>query len=185
MVDLLQEDEATPASYPTVPSGLSEKAAGLDAGAIWARIESYTAHRFTERQVIWIIEGFEGQGWKPPLKPILSHTAEKWEDGAWMVDNLRDGPLGLFLTSCGHFRITAQVGGGDLPAPVSEAYRRLAEYSVEIAKDGMMSGHASHHAHSVNIGGEIQESYDRSRMWAARALELSGAADLLRPYRRA
>ena len=64
------------------------------------------------------------------------------------------------------------------PAAVSEAFRRLAEY---MADDTDRAGVSSY---SVNMGGAIQESYQRSAAHAARALQNSGAADLLRPYRR-
>lgn len=185
MPDVLKQVEAIPASYPATPPGLSAKAAALDAAALWARIEEYTTHRFTERGVVWIIEGCEGEDWTPPLAPLVSQSAEKWENGAWVAVTLESGPVGLCLPSDGTFRITAQVGAGPVPAAVSEAFRRLAEYSVEIGTDGLMGGHASHAQHDVNLGGEINEGFRRSQMWAARALQISGAADLLRPYRRA
>jgi len=53
---------------------------------------------------------------------------------------LLDGPLGICLPHGGTYRITAQVGAGDVPAPVSEAFRRLAEYSAEIGDTGMVGG---------------------------------------------
>ncbi|MFC3118192.1 hypothetical protein ACFOHS_07920 [Jhaorihella thermophila] len=56
-MEILKRDEAIPASYPAVPSGLSVAAAALDGDMIWQRIEAYTAHRFTDRQVIWTVEG--------------------------------------------------------------------------------------------------------------------------------
>ena len=155
MTDLLQENEATPASYPATPSGLSIPGAALDAEMIWERIEAYT-----------------------PLSPIASHTAEKWENGAWVSTALPDGPVGLCLPSDGVFKVTAQVGDGTPPKAVSEAFRRLAEY---MADDTDRAGVSSY---SVNMGGAIQESYQRNAAHAARALENSGAADMLRPYRR-
>lgn len=80
--------------------------------------------------------------------------------------------------TCGPYRFTATVGGGDVPAAVSEAFRRLAEY---LADDPERSGASSY---SVNMGGAIEESFNRNPAWIARALDLSGAADLLRPYKR-
>lgn len=178
MTDLLQENEATPASYPDSPSGLSIPAAALDAEMIWERIEAYTRTRYTEREVVWTVEGGEGENWTPPLSPIASHTAEKWESGAWVSTALPDGPVGLCLSSDGVFKVTAQVGAGNPPAAVSEAFRRLAEY---MADDTDRAGVSSY---SVNMGGAIQESYQRNAAHAARALQNSGAADMLRPYRR-
>ena len=183
MVDVLQQNEALPANYPEVPTSLSANAAALDTDALWARIEEYTAHRFTDREVIWVFEGQEGELWKPNLTPLTSQTAEKWESEAWVSVNLQSSPIGFCLPSDGVFRITGQVGAGPVPASVSEAFRRLAEYSVEISSDGMVSGHAAHATHDVDIGG-VKETFSRSQAWAARALQLSGAADLLRSYRR-
>lgn len=177
MADILKQAEAIPASYPNV-SGLTTAAAALDADMLWQRIEGYVAHRWTAREVVWTIEGMEGEDWQPPLAPMNSQTAEKWESGAWVSVTLTSGPLGLCLPSDGTFKITAQVGGGDLPAAVSEAFRRLAEYSTATEDRAGASDY------SVNIG-PMQTSYSRNPAFMARALINSGAADLLRPYRRA
>lgn len=177
MTDLLQEAEATPASYPATPSGLSTPAAALDAEMIWERIEAYTRTRYTAREVVWTVEGGEGENWTPPLSPVTSRVAHFWGD-QWEGLTLADGPVGICLPFDGVYRITAQVGAGDPPALVSEAFRRLAEY---MADDTDRAGVSSY---SVNMGGAIQESYQRSAAHAARALQNSGAADLLRPYRR-
>lgn len=178
MTDLLQENESTPASYPDTPSGLSTPAAALDPEMIWERIEAYTRTRYTARDVIWTVEGCEDEIWKPPLSPIASHTAEIWESGTWASTVIPDGPVGLCLPSDGVFKITAQVGAGDPPAAVSEAFRRFAEY---LADDTDRAGVSSY---SVKMGGAIEESYQRNAAHTARALQNSGAADLLRPYRR-
>lgn len=185
MVELLQQTEAIPSSYPAVPSGLSTKALALDADTLWTRIEGYIAHRFTEREVVWTIEGHEHDEWTPPLAPLISQTAEKWESGAWETVTLQSAPLGFCLPSDGVFKITAQVGAGPVPALVSEAFRRLAEYSVEIGTDSMVGGHMAHAKHDVKIGERFQEGFSRTQMWAAKAIQLSGAADMLRLYRRA
>lgn len=178
MADLLQEIEAIPAGYPATPSGLSTPAAALDAEMVWERIEAYTRTRYTAREVVWTVEGCEAENWTPPLSPVASHAAEKWEGGAWVAVTLADGPVGLCLPSDGVFRVTAQVGADDPPAAVSEAFRRLAEY---MADDTDRAGVSSY---SLNMGGAIQESYTRTASHAARALQNSGAADLLRRYRR-
>lgn len=178
MTDLLQEAEANPVAYPATPSGLSTAALTLDATMIWQRIEAYTRMRYTAREVVWTIEGCEDESWSAPLSPITSLSVEKWENGAWVSTTLSDGPVGYSLPSDGTFRITAQVGDGNPPASVSEAFRRLAEY---MGDDTDRAGVSSY---SVNMGGAVQESYQRSAAHAARALQNSGAADLLRPYRR-
>jgi hypothetical protein len=178
MTDLIKQFEAVPAAYPTAPAGLSTAAAALDADMIWARIESYTAHRFSERAVTWTIAAGAADEWELPLAPLVSQTAERWTGTAWETATSDAGPVGLFLPSADTFRITAQVGAGPVPAPVSEAFRRLAEY---LADDPGTAGASST---SVAIG-PIQEELTRNPAWVARAMQYSGAGDLLRPYRRA
>ncbi|WP_397544225.1 hypothetical protein [Roseovarius salis] len=176
-MEILQRDEAVPASYPAIPSGLSMAAMMLNASALWARIETHTAHRFTTREVVWTVEG-PGE-FKPDLQPATITAREVWDGVAWITANLSGGPLGgVLLAGAGPYRITADVGGGDVPAPVSEAYRRLAEY---LAEDGNPAGASSY---SYRLG-DVEETTQRSPAHVARALQNSGAADLLRTFRRA
>lgn len=177
-IDLIKQFEDVPAAYPAAPAGLSTAAAALDADMIWARIESYTAWRFTEREVVWTLVGDGGDQFHPPLTPVVSRVAHVWREDAWVSLTLLDGPLGICLPHDGTYRITAQLGAGPVPAPVSEAFRRLAEY---LADDPGTAGASST---SVAIG-PIQETLDRNPAWVARAMQLSGAGDLLRKYRRA
>ena len=174
-MDLLAQSDATPAAWPAVPSGLSPQAASLDPEMIWARLEAYTCTRYTPRAVAWTIEGRAGEVFMPPLEPIVSHFAERWWDADWTAIDLLAAPLGLYLPSGGVFRISGQVGAGTVPAAVSEAFRRLAEYSAQVGTgaDGFTSV----------TDGEV--SVERAATWAARAIQNSGAADLLRLYRRA
>ena len=176
MADLLHEIENKPAAYPAAPS-LSSAAAALDANSIWERIENYIRTRYTERQVVWIVEACHNENWTPPLSPVVSLSAEVWTDGAWVSTDLTEAPLGYTLPKYGTFRITAQVGAGEAPNAISEAFRRMAEYSVErFERAGAMGG-------TVSVG-SINLSYSRTAAHAAKALQYSGAADLLRPYRR-
>lgn len=177
-IDILKQFEAVPASYPDKPLGLSAAASSLDADMIWARVEAYTAHRWTVREVVWTVLGDSGDQFHPPLTPVVSHVAHRWDGAAWASLTLLDGPLGIILPHDGTFKITAQVGGGDEPASVLEAYRRLAEYSADIEE------RAGATDYSADLGGAIKESYSRYPSWLARAMQYSGAADLLRPYRR-
>lgn len=177
MIELVKQTEAIPASYPTRPSGLSDAADALDPATIWARIEAYIAHRFTVREVVWTLEGCGD--WTVPLTPATVTGSERWNGEAWETYTLPIGPWGYFLPSEAQYRVTADVGGGDVPAPVLEAYKRLAEYLADVPDRAGVS------EYSVGMGGAITESYKRSAAWAARAIELSGAGDLLRPYRRA
>ncbi|WP_417429536.1 hypothetical protein [Kiloniella sp.] len=178
MVDLLREDEETPATYPDLPPGITPLPASLDEVVIWERIEAYTRMRYTERAVVWVIETETNERWTPPLFPIVSFDAEIWQGGEWNPITIKNGPVGLSLPHDGIFKITAQVGAGDPPKAVHEAFKRLYEYMNESSD---MVGVSSY---SVNMGGAIQESYQRSAAHAARSIQLSGAADLLRPYKR-
>jgi len=175
MAETLKQIEAIPATYPTVTpfnrEGYTDADVVPDADQIWQRIEAYTAHRYTSRQVIWTVEG-EGD-WTPPLTPATITDAKKWESGAWVAVTLPDGPYGLCLPSDGPYRITATVGGGTVPAAVSEAFKRLHEYTR-----GINDSFKNETALLGDGGGAVV------RNWTGKAMELSGAGDLLRNYRR-
>jgi hypothetical protein len=177
MAATLKEVEATPASYPASPAGLSPAAAALDQAALWQRIEAYCRVRWTVREVVWLVEG-EGP-WEAPLEPSALNMVEVWERGAWGECTPAASPWGGHdLPGDGPYRITADVGGADVPAAVNEAFRRLAEYLADATDRSGVSNY------SVSLGGDIEESYQRNSAWVARAMDLSGAADLLRPYKR-
>jgi hypothetical protein len=184
MVTTIKQTEGTPASYPAAPSGLSTEAAALDAAMIWQRIESYIAHRFSARNVVWIVEG-PGE-WIAPLAPATISTIERWDGGAFVADDsLSASPLGGYcLPGCGPYRFTARVGAGPVPAIVSEAYRRLAEYFADVADAAATRETAGVMKSSFTIG-HLSEDRTRAQAWAAKAMENSGAGDLLRAYRRA
>ncbi|PKP65964.1 MAG: hypothetical protein CVT85_04565 [Alphaproteobacteria bacterium HGW-Alphaproteobacteria-7] len=177
MIELIKQIEAIPANNPGLPDGLSDAAESLNSQAVWARIENYIAHRFTPREVVWTLDGCGD--WTVPLTPATITASERWNGEAWEAFTLPVGPYGYSLGAEGQYRITADVGGGTVPPAILEAYRRLAEYLADVPDRAGVS------QYSVNMGGAINESYSRSAAWIARAIENSGAADLLRPYRRA
>lgn len=177
MATTIQQAEAAPPTYPPVPEGLSVAAAALNSAAVWQRIESYVGYRWTARAIVWVVEG--PGGWVPPLMPATIATVEKWDDQQWDMAEAGPSPLGgLCFPSTGPYRVTGSVGGGDVPPAVTEAYRRLAEY---LAAEGEMPGGATKIASGL---GELRNETERAANWIARALINSGAADLLRPYRR-
>ncbi|MBP0614285.1 hypothetical protein [Jiella mangrovi] len=177
MAVTVRRSEGTPDSYPDAPAGLSAAAAALDATMIWQRMEAYVAHRFGVRDIEWIVEG-SGE-WSPPLTPATISTIEVWDDGEWIDALVSPSPFGGYvLPGCGPYRFTGTVGTDAVPAVVSEAFRRLAEYMA--AKPGK-AGAASE---SVTAG-SITLTHRRSPSWLASAVQNSGAGDLLRPYRRA
>ncbi|NIY97281.1 MAG: hypothetical protein HWE39_23290 [Oceanospirillaceae bacterium] len=174
MATTLKQTEAA-ANYPTV-YGLSTEAAALDKYVIWPRIEAYIAHRFAARDVVWIAEG-PGE-WVAPLTPATVSTVEVWEVYSWAEVTLNPTPLGGLELENSTYRISASVGGGSVPDVVEEAYKRLAEYMAETADRPGASSYA------MKLG-DLWEETERAPTWLARALQNSGAADLLRAYRRA
>lgn len=174
MATTIRQVESAPEDYPAAPSGLSAKAAALDAAMIWQRIESYTANRYSPRDVAWIAEG-PGY-WSPSLAPTTIETVEQWISGAWEEVTLSASPLGGYcLSAHGPYRFSGTVGGGDVPAMVNEAYRRLAEH---LAAAAVAPG-----IRQETIDGIGATTFDANAI--ARAMERSGAGDLLRQYRRA
>lgn len=166
MATTIKQQEAIPASYPN----------GLD-DQVWQRIEEWIAHRFSEREVIWTVEG-PGE-WCPPLTPATITQSEIWNGTAWETITAPDSPLGgYWLAGDGPYRFTATVGGGDVPASVSEAAQRLSAYMAQTP------GKAGAVSESVSAG-SVSISHRRSPSWLAHAMHNSGAADLLRSYRRA
>ena len=168
MAETVNQQEAIPEAYPTE---------GDD--AIWQRIEGWCAQRWTPRQVVWIVDG--PGAWKPPLAPYNITSTEIWQDGEYQAVTLEASPMGgLYLSRYGPYRLTATVGA-DNPAPaiVMQAFQRLKGFAE--ADHGGLPGASSY---GVTTG-QISENFRRNPAFMARALEMSGAADLLRGYRRA
>ncbi|MBY6119821.1 hypothetical protein KUV64_11840 [Mameliella alba] len=178
MIELLAKSEAMPEAYPDPPAGLSTAAAALSEAMLWQRIEAYIAHRWTPREVTWTVSG--SGDWAPFLTPATITASEIWLDHAWSTVTLNASPLGGYELEDATYRFTATVGDVSpsmSPEVVLEAYRRLAEYSAETAR--------RHGSSSWEIEiGALRERVDRAPAWMAKALQNSGAADLLRPYRR-
>jgi len=169
--------ESFPSEYPAAPDGLSTAAAGLLTVA-WQRIESYIAHRFTPREVAFYCQG-PGE-WHPKLEPFTLTKAEIWCKGVWEEITPPDTPLGgYWLASFGPWKFSGRVGDddADVPAIVNEAVKRLTEY---LASDPGQAGASSER---VDITDIESRSVSRSPSWMAKALQNSGAADLLRGFR--
>lgn len=184
MAATLKQVEDAPSVWPAAPAGLSAKAAALDPVPIWRRLESFCAWRWGVRAVTWTVEG-PGL-WTPPLAPAQLSNPEVWSVDRWVTSYQPPSPLGGYeLASEGPYRITATVGAATVPADVQEAFRRLAEYVADADAPSMVNGRAGASSSSYEIGSGLKVSFDRSPAWLAKALHNSGAADLLRPYRRA
>jgi hypothetical protein len=169
MPAVVAEHESQPTSWPEIPvDGLSLAARA----AVWSRIEGFVSWRFAPREVIYTVAG--PGAWRPRLRPFEIDLVERW-DGGWNTVELPPEPLGGVELGRDTYRITASIGSfGAPPADVLEAARRLASYQLGMAGIGADVGRKE-----LNIG-ELRVSSER---WPARALQLSGAADLLRAYR--
>lgn len=173
MTETVTQAEALPADWPDTPSGLSTEAAAIAPAVIWQRLESFIAWRFSERSVTWIVQGC-GE-WAPPLKPATVTTTERWNGSTWETAVLAPGPLG-YCVDGGTYRVVASVGtDDDVPDTVQEAYRRLAEHTAAI-------GYQSAGLRTETIPEVWSGEFDQRAR--ARAMADSGAADLLRSYRR-
>ena len=171
MTEVLSETEGEPASRPNMDAVLGPATLDFEVAA-WERLEAWTAYRWGERTVTWVVEG-PGVWW-PRLKPATVETFEVWRDGAWTDTTLNAAPLGFELQA-ETYRVTATVGDtGDPPQGFMEAYRRLVEFMAAIEQEPAP-------AHSSGTDGDY--SFSRPAGWAAKAIHLSGAADLLRGYR--
>jgi hypothetical protein len=181
MATVLSEVEATPASYPAVTHWPRPSQAGMDdpdptvsPALAWRRIEEWTAHRWSARTVAWIVEG--PGDFTPRLVPFALSTFEAWGDAVgWAAATPAPTPLGGYRLDCGTYRITGTAGAnaGAVPEPVLEAHRRLHEYALGVARTWW--------SETATYSGE---GWQASAGWAAKAIYLSGAADLLRPWRR-
>lgn len=188
MAVTMRQIEAVPETYPEI-TGLIFPLAEGEGAWIWQRIESYIAHRYTARDVIWTVEG--GGDWTPPLAPAVVTVAHRWDGVDWITASLSDGPYGYCLPDGGPYSITATVGGGDVPAAVMKAAMRLANYlTVRINSADPQLWATTSKGQGVNVEDgtgivNTEDSWQRPKDWTANAMQLSGAADLLRPYRRA
>ena len=210
MAETIRTIESAPESWPEVTTDqlilppempidgeaptdtLFARGAG-DLSWAWQRIEAYCAHRWTPREVIWLVQG--NGDWSPPLTPTTVTKVETWQRGEWQEVAIEPHPFGRITLNGDAHRITATVGEANpAPAAVVKAASRLVNYLVQqidahdpdlwatsmswVRVPEMKEGEAVPD-HKTN------ESYTRRADYIAKALQYSGAADLLRPYRRA
>ncbi len=185
-MEILHFEEAAPASYPELPVYWDE---GSDFENIaplrhlWSRIEKWICWRWSPRQCVWTVRG--PGVWEPHLKPVSNLTVDKWDDSTytWSAATPHASPLGGFcLPERATYKISGTVGDTQeaVPQLVVEAYQRLHGYYNEMQRDAAPAGSSSY---SLNIGETLAEQIERSPNWKAKALQHSGAADLLRSFR--
>ncbi len=196
MATTLKVIEAAPLAYPQIfeTAPLAGSLEELLSIAAWQRIESFIGWRWGARDVTFTVEG--PGAWEALLQPATFGVFEIWRDDAWEAVTLRPTALGgLLLPELAHYRIAATVGAAsDPPRAVKEAVFRLAEYLQ--AADAMPAGERIVASFKTDLGrpgsyGGDHRSTDLRAVefshhgptWIARAMQNSGAADLLRPWR--
>lgn len=152
-------------SYPTAPADVT----GSIPEVIWSTLENYCATRWSTAEVEFVVCSHGRCAWRPPFFPFSIETV----DGEPAALNA----FGEVMLEPGRHKVRCQIGGQPVTAGVEEAYRRLAAY---YANPDNRQGYSRH---SVNLGGEISESWSRGRNTSA--VGNSGAAELLRQYRKA
>ena len=180
MATTIRVTESAPSAYPEVER-LPDAISAADPAAVWQRIEAYIAWRWNTRPAIFTVEG-PGE-WTPPLQPAAITRVDLWIDDAWVQVSPRPTPLGgIFLDQVAVYRIEATVGE-DAPPPgaVKEAFRRLLTFSSGVLAFEGISGAVTSRSEKGLVS---ERSVELTSGWAAKALQLSGAADLLRPWRR-
>lgn len=165
---IVKQAEAIPESYPDV-DGVTGDALAI----AWQRVEHFIAWRYSPREVVWRVEA-DGCEWQAPLAPVVSLTVQNGDETPYEPES---GPLGGWMLPCGIVTVTATVGAGPAPAAVLEAVKRYAGFIASVAQ--LPAG-------ITRIGsGALSLSYRADQVNSAMALVNSGAADLLRAYRRA
>ncbi|MEM9705161.1 MAG: hypothetical protein AAF850_03695 [Pseudomonadota bacterium] len=195
MATTVRIEEAAVETYPEAAtfegplSGVGEKLLRT----AWERIESYITQRWTSRACTFVVKG--SGDWEPPRHPFTATTIEIWADDVWEPVTVPVSPLGGFiLRDEGPYRFVGTVGDGSTPPrAVMEAVFRLAEYfgaAHSIPADQRVATRTSVAEHADDYGvipGNLVPTTERefaNPTFLARALQNSGAADLLRPYRR-
>jgi len=161
--------EGNPASRPL----------GYDDEALWRRIEAYICWRWGARSVEWTVHGCGL--FMPPLKPVTVTTVERFDSaGDWVpYTTSSPTPFGVRLGSLCFFKITGTAGtSGNPPEDVLEAYTRMSEYLAGIKDEG----HTGATSVTDSLPG-VSLAVRRPAQSMARALEYSGAMDILKAYR--
>lgn len=200
--EMLVFDEMEPETYPEVPQSalvFQSDTAGVP-DWIWQRIEAYCNWRWTPREAQIVVDG--GMPFNIPARPFRITKVEKYPPAPTGLETMEwyEVPtsyvtqMGWRMIPCGELvRITGIVGE-DNPAPpaVIQAAVRLHGYLGHTPESYPMwatgRSHTAEHTTTGEGGGSTRsqnESFQRRADYMALAMQHSGAADLLRRYRRA
>ncbi len=149
--------------------------------AAWQRVQGWIAYRWNVRACVFVVEG--PGDWIAPLQPFTATVREQWIDNAWVSVTLAPTALGGFVfDAVGPYRITGNLGTANAPPEVvRQAVFRLGKYLEAV--DSTPAGERTASGYKMDVGG-LSVSRDRNPNWIARALQQSGAGDLLRPWRK-
>lgn len=185
-VEVLKFEEAEPATYPDLIAIDQDGAQDTikPEPHIWQRIEDHISGRWIARQCVWTVQG--PGDWRPHLTPVSNVTVDQWDDTTKTWSSVIADPTpigGFYLPRSCVYRINCTVGDTQdaVPQALVEAYQRLRAYALEAQASSVPAGASSH---SLKLGDGIDESIDRSPTYLAKAMQYSGAGDLLRNYRR-
>lgn len=157
-------------TYPPAPDGLSDDAAAIEPAVIWDRLETWCNFRWSEAETEFTVNPPHAVQWVPPFGPFVVDlvNGEAATTDQFGAVTIRD-----------RSKLRCTIGGATPSETVLAAYRRLAEYfaATDTAPAGVQR-------YAVNIG-DISETYSRRSDHLARAMQNSGAADLLRKFRKA
>lgn len=148
-------------TYPDAPN---------DDPVIWDRLESWCNYRWSETVMEFVVDPPCEIDWVPPYAPFVVDLVN---GEAATPDALGSVKLAEKST------VRATIGGAVPSATVLAAYQRLAEYMA--ATDAAPKGTSRY---SISIG-DVSESYSRRSDHMGHAMQNSGAADLLRKFRKA
>ncbi len=158
---------------------------GINEDAIWRLIERHITHRWPAREVIWIVAG--PGVFRFPLADVSVDSIESSPHDAFPADwqplTPRVERFGYWIDAGVRARIVATVGrpAGELPEEVAEAFFRLAGYLGDLEANKPMAG-VTRYSESVTSDVRLSVTYAQDAL--GNALVRSGAADLLRPWRR-
>ena len=197
---ICDEAEFPPLAYPDVPhAALALPDYGKPAAWVWQRIEKYCNWRWTPREVQIEVDGC---GWiSLPVRPLRVTKLEyfdemvsyRWSETSWTEFTPASAARqrgGKIYSPFNHTRITG-IAGEDNPAPeaVIHAAVRLHTYLAHGSEGFPLWATSRSHTAETNDGEGVSsnrnESFQRPANYIAKAMQNSGAADLLRPYRRA
>lgn len=161
----IEDEEIISIQYPPAPDDIECDNPEI----IWDVMENYVATRWSTAEVQFTVHSPCRNNWRPPYRPF---TIEFVDGDAAEVNQ-----FGEVTLEPGRHSVTCTIGGQPVTAGVETAFSRLFAYYQDVTN---RSGYARY---SVNLGGDLSESW--SRLKGNSAIGNSGAAELLRKYRKA